>query len=257
MTARHRTVVWVLRIGLVALIVGAWIWGNSAHVSRLLLPDFTTTFRTFGTLVIGPSFWEALGRTLYEMVVSFVIAAVLGTLVGFWAARSDLRAKVIEPIAVWGYMAPLFLFYPLFILWFNVGPESKIALAAASSFFPIVYGSLRAFRSVDEVYLKVARAYGASARQTDWQIKLRASLPMLASGYRIGAAYTITTVLAAEVLASTGGLGYLLAKTSQGFDTSMAFALTIAIVLVVAGLQFLLNRLFSGGKGAQRTVTTT
>jgi ABC-type nitrate/sulfonate/bicarbonate transport system permease component len=243
---RHRILVWGLRIALIAVLLGLWLYGNGpGHVSTLLLPIFSGVVTTLGQLVIVPTFWSAVAETLFEMAIAFVIAAVVGTLLGFWAARGPLRAKTIEPLAVWGYMAPLFLFYPLFLLWFGVDAPSKISLAAVSSVFPIIYGSIRAFRSVDEIYLRVGRAYGATNRQIDWLIKLRASLPVLASAFRIGAAYSITTVLAAEVLSSLNGLGYLLAQAAQSFNASEAFALVFAIVVIVALLQMLLNRVFS------------
>jgi len=243
---RRTILVWALRVAALVVIVGLWLYGNGpGHVSSLLLPSLGNVLVFFGQLVVSPAFWSAAWTTLYSMAISFVVAAVVGTLIGFWAARGPLRAKVIEPLAVWGYMAPLFLFYPLFLLWFGVGVESKITLAALSTVFPIIYGSLRAFRSVDPVYLRVARAYGASPRQTDWMIKLRATLPLLGSAFRIGAAYSITTVLAGEVLSSTGGLGYILAKASQLFNAAGAFAILIAIVLFVAVLQLGLNRLFT------------
>jgi len=244
-TRGYVALVWGLRVAALALLIGAWLFANGpGKVSTLLLPPLGKVLELFGQLVISGEFWGNLWITLYSMLIAFVSAAVVGTLVGFWAARGQLRARTIEPLAVWGYMAPLFLFYPLFLLWFGAGPESKITLAAVSTVFPIVYGSIRAFRSVDPIYLRVASAYGASRRQTDWLIKLRASLPMLASAFRVGAAYSITTVLAAEVLSSTGGLGYILAKASQLFNVSQAFAILIGIVLFVAVLQLALNRLF-------------
>ncbi len=249
-TTGYRIFVWGLRVAALAIIVGLWLFGNGpGHVSPLLLPLFTKVWATFGHMVVTGSFWMNLWTTLYSILVSFVIAAIIGTIVGFWAARRPLRARVVEPIALWGYMAPLVLFYPLFILWFGVGPQSRITLAAISSVFPIIYGSIRAFRSVDDIYLRLGAAYGASQRQIDWLIKLRASMPVLSSGFRVGAAYSVTTVLASEVLASTSGLGNILASASQLFNGAQAYAILIGILIFVALLQLGLNRLFATRHG--------
>jgi len=246
----YRIVVWAIRLFLLAVILGLWLFGNGpGGVSQLLLPQFPKVWANFGGFVVSGPFWMNLWTTLYAILISFAIAAVVGTLLGFWAARRPLRARVVEPIALWGYMAPLVLFYPLFILWFGVGPQSRIALAAISSVFPIIYGSIRAFRSVDDIYLRLGSAYGASQRQIDWMIKLRASLPVLSSGFRVGAAYSVTTVIASEILASTNGLGNILASASQLFNGAQAYAILIAILIFVALLQLGLNRLFAARHG--------
>ncbi len=245
-TPGYRALVWGLRVAALAIIIGLWLFGNGpGHVSVLLLPDFGKVWVNFGMLFVTPLFWSNLWVTLYSFLISFGISAVLGTLLGFWAARRPLRARVVEPVAVWGYMAPLVLFYPLFVLWLGVSPQSRILLATIASIFPIVYGSIRAFRSVDDIYLRLGAAYGASQRQIDWLIKLRASLPVLSSGYRVGAAYSVTGILATEILASTNGLGNMLSTASQLFNGAQSYALLIAIVCFVALMQLGLNRLFA------------
>lgn len=249
---RQRVIVWALRVGAVVAIIGLWLYSNGpGDVSPLLLPKLESVLEQFIELVTGGNFWLAVGWTLSEILAAFAISVIVGTLIGFWAARSDLRSKVIEPIAIWGYMAPLILFYPLFILWLDIGPASKVAFAVTATVFPVAYGALRAFRSVDEMYVRLGRAYGASAHQLDWLLKMRATLPMLASTFRIGAAYCTVTVIVTEMLASTGGLGYELAVSSQTFAVAKAFALILAIMLVVGLFQWFLDRVFSSARSAQ------
>lgn len=249
---RHRVVVWSLRLGAMLLLLGLWLYSNGAGgVSSLLLPRLSAVIENLFELAVSARFWGAVGRTFTEIVTAFVISVTIGTLIGFWAARTDLRAKVVEPVAIWGYMAPLILFYPLFILWLGVGPESKVAFAVTATVFPVAYGALRAFRSVDEMYMRVGRAYGASAHQIDWLLKMRATLPMLASSFRIGAAYCTVTVIVTEMLASNGGLGYELAAASQTFAVAKSFALIIAIMTVVGLFQLGLDKVFSSARTAQ------
>jgi NitT/TauT family transport system permease protein len=121
--------------------------------------------------------------------------------------------------------------------------SSKIAYAASSAFFPIAFNCLRAFRGVDPKYVAVGRAYGASPRQMDWQIKFRASVPMAAAGLRIGCALTMVTVLVAEMLSATNGLGYLLKFYSQSFNTARSYAIILVILLVVGAFHFLISKL--------------
>jgi NitT/TauT family transport system permease protein len=249
---RHKLIVWSLRAGAAAFLVGLWLYSNRpGGISKLLLPKLGDVLVLFGETLVTSEFWQTVGLTVTEILVAFLIAAVLGPLVGFWAARGDLRTKVVEPIMIWGYMAPLILFYPLFTLWLDIGPASKIAFAAVATVFPVTYGAIRAFRSVNEVYVRAARAFGASDHQIDWQIKLRSTLPMLASSFRIGAAYSVVTVILTEMLASKGGLGYELANASDTFAVAESFALIISIMMVVSVLQIGLDKLFSSGRAPQ------
>lgn len=249
MTSRT-LLIWALRLGALAVLVGVWMYANGpGGVSPLLLPELGVVLEQFVELLTTETLRGALLVTLAEIAGALLIAITAGTSLGFWAARKPLRARVVEPVVAWGYLAPLVLFYPIFILWFGIGPSSKVGYAAVSAFFPIAYNSLRAFQSVDERYLTVARAFGASRLQTDWLMKLPAALPMVMSGVRLGAATSMITVILAEMLASERGLGYLLAKSSQTFAVARAFAVILFVLIMVGILQLAINKAFTAGQG--------
>lgn len=239
----HRVVVWALRTLTVLAIVGAWLYANRpGGVPRFLLPSLPGVIGEFFTLLRSRLLWDDVVRTLTEVLIAGGIAISAGLLFGFAMARTALRAAVVEPLLAWGYMAPLILFYPVFILWFGVGIWSKVAYAALSAFFPIAFNALRAFRSIDPRFLRVGRAFGASSGQIDRMIKFRAALPVVAAGIRIGTAATLITVIVAEQLASTKGLGHLVAESSQTFAIQLSFAAILVVLVLVALLQALVNR---------------
>ena len=235
--------VWGLRLAAIGAIVGVWAYlVGPGGVSPLLLPRIDLTAERFVALVQDPALWADAGYTLVEILASFVIAVVSGLAVGFFCSRTPLRARVAEPVLAWGYMAPLVLFYTLFILWFGVDMWSKIAYGSLSAFFPIAFNSLRGFRAVEQRYLRVARAFGASPGQIDRQVKMQAALPMVMSGIRIGAALNIITVILAEMLASQRGLGYRLAQAGHTLQVPDVFALIGIVLVIVAVLQILIQR---------------
>lgn len=244
MRPRHRLlVVWLLRALLVAVIVGAWAYSTGpGGVSPLLLPRIDLVVDRLGFFVGDGTLWSDLLLTILEIVLAFAIAAVCGVLLGFWGSRTPLRAAVIEPLIAWGYMAPLVLFYPLFITWFDIGMLSKVMYGAVSAFFPIAFNALRGFRAVDPRYTRVARAFGASQGQTDRIVKTQAALPMVMSGVRVGAALSIITVILAEMLASSRGLGYELAQTSQTLQVPDVFALILILLVFVALMQLAIQK---------------
>ena len=209
----------------------------------VILPRVQDVLNEFVHFIGASEVYQALGVTMVEILISLVIAAVVGIGLAFWAARTDLRAKVVEPLLVWGYLVPHILFYPIIILLFGVDVPSKVAYAASSAVFPIGFNCLRAFRGVDPKFISVGRAYGASPRQMDRQIKLPASVPLAAAGLRIGAALTMVTVISAEMISSTNGLGYLLKFYSQSFNTEKAYAIILMIILVVGIFQLAIGKL--------------
>ena len=240
---RRVAIIWSLRAALVAIIVGAWAYATGpGGVSPLLLPKLDLVVDRLGTLLQDSKLWSDLMLTVAEILAAFILSTVGGVLVGFLGSRTQLRAAVIEPLIAWGYMAPLVLFYPLFILWFDIGSSSKIAYGALSGFFPIAFNSLRGFRAVDPRFMRVARAFGASPGQTDRLVKTQAALPMVMSGIRVGAALNIITVILAEMLASSRGLGYELARASQTLQTPDVFALILILLVFVAFMQILIQR---------------
>lgn len=238
-----RARIWALRGLLVAVILGGWLYAaGPGGVSPVLLPRLGLVWTELRALLADPTLWSDVGFTLFEIALAFVLSVLAGFLVGFASSRTPLRAKVVEPLLAWGYMAPLVLFYPLFILWFGVDGWSKILYGAASGFFPVAFNSLRGFRAVDQRYLRAARAFGASSAQIDRQVKVPAALPMVMAGIRIGAALNIITVILAEMLAAQRGLGYRLAAASQTLQMPRAFALIIMLLGIVALLQLVIQR---------------
>jgi ABC-type nitrate/sulfonate/bicarbonate transport system permease component len=240
----HRLRVLGLRGAVVALLVLAWLYAHgTGEVSPLVLPGMGDVASEFLELLTSATVYQAAAVTMLEILVTIVIAGLLGFGIGFWGARSDRRARVLEPLLVWAYLVPMVLFYPLFVLWFGIDIESKIAFAAVASFPPIAFNCLRGFRRVEERYVNVGRAFGASPGQLDRTIKLRAGLPMAAAGLKIGAALAMVTVIVAEMLASSQGLGYLISASSASFLTARTYATIIVVLLIVSIFQFAVRSL--------------
>jgi ABC-type nitrate/sulfonate/bicarbonate transport system permease component len=255
---RHQLLVRGLQLGVLAAGIVLWIWARRpGGVSPIILPKIDEVWHELTLMVRSSEFYDALRVTLIEVGISLFVAATIAFLIAFWAARSDLRTRVVEPLLVWGYLVPHVLFYPVIILWMGIGMSSKIAYAVSAAVFPIAFNCLRAFRSVDPSLVQLGQAYGASPRQIDWQIKFRASVPLAAAGLRIGAALTMVTVIVAEMLTSSNGLGYLLKFYSQSFNQAKSYAVIVIILVVAGSLHLLFNRLLPSGAADRSQRSTT
>ena len=243
-SAGRRLQVWGLRLLLVAILVGLWLAANRpGGISPLILPKLDKVARSFWELVTTPATWQQAGITVFEMIAAFAIAAVVGLTVGFVLSRHRISARASEPLFAWGYLFPFVLLYPLFLLWVGVGIQSKIAYAAAGAFFPIAYNTLRGLRSVDERYLKVGKAFGASALQMDVDVKLGAARPMILSGLRIGSSIVTISVVLAELLGSNAGLGHEIEQASSRFQIADSYGVVVLLIIIAAVLQAGLERL--------------
>lgn len=232
----HRSRVNLVRLASLLALVGAWLYGlGPGEVSPLVLPEMQAVWSEFISLIFSAETYRHIRVTFFEVFVAILISGTTGLLVGFWAARSALRSQVIEPLLAWAYLAPSILFYPLILLWFGFGVSSKIAYAVGNAFFVVAYNCLRGFARVDEAYVRVGQAFGASKFQLDWGIKFRAALPLAAAGMKLGAALVMISVIVTEMLASTAGLGHLISRYATSFFTARTYA-TILLVLVMVGL---------------------
>jgi NitT/TauT family transport system permease protein len=239
---RSLAVTWLLRLLLLAVLVGAWLWCNRSGVSELVLPKLGDVLSDLGDTLTVSLTWSSVLLTMIEFLVATALAVLCGFVIGFIGSRTSLRSEVVEPLLSWGYMAPLELLFPIFTLWFGVGVWSKIFFGALAATFPIAINTLRGFGSVKASYINVGRAYGASNGQAEWLIKMPAAAPMILAGIRIGAALSMISVILGEMLSSQRGLGYELAKASQTFEPAHADALIIVLLAMVVVVHPIIQR---------------
>lgn len=242
---KHRTwQVWLLRALAVAALLGVWWYATGpGGTSRLILPPLAEVITSLGEQIRSGALYRSALFTLGEIVSAFFLAATTGVIAGLLCARGELRARVWEPLLIWGYLAPSVLFFPLFILWFGAAAPSKILFGAASAFFPIAYNTLRGLRTIDPTYRKLGEAFNASHLQMDLIIKLPAAFPLIAVGLRIGAATALITVVLGEMLAATQGIAYELARTSQMYDSARTYALIVVLLGLVVTMQMIVRAL--------------
>ncbi|MBI4321100.1 MAG: ABC transporter permease [Chloroflexi bacterium] len=227
---------------LVALIALWEIPARLGLVHALLLTPFSATVETLARVLGsgGPigNFYPHLLTTLFEIVGAYAIAVCLGLVVG--AALGSIRSAgdVFEPLILGFYSVPTVIFYPIVFLTLGLGPSSKIVYGAILGFFPILTSALAGIRQVDRSLITTAYAFGASPRQIAFKVVLPASAPVILSGLRLGLNLTLIGVFAGELIASAGGLGYLIVWAGSTLRIDVLFALVLlTLVLAVGGNQ--------------------
>jgi ABC-type nitrate/sulfonate/bicarbonate transport system permease component len=186
--------------------------------------------------------------TLTELAIAFSISVSGGIAHGYLISRSSFRIRVFDPLLSAIYSVPLILFLPLYVLWFGLGPASKIALGATISFFPIVLSTVAGFGRVEPMMVTAARAMGASDLQLFRFVLLPAAFPVIIAGARLGFTVALLSIIGSETLASLAGLGHKIVELSEGMEMPRMFAYIAFVVVIAAILNITVSRLEAWGR---------
>jgi ABC-type nitrate/sulfonate/bicarbonate transport system permease component len=233
---------------LIVLIVLWYLATTRWRVSPLLLPNPVLVWDNFWDILTTGEFIGDLRVTLTELVFAFAIAAISGVIVGYLISRSQYRIRVFEPLFAGIYSVPIILFLPLYILFFGLGPASKIALGATISFFPIALNTVAGFGYVDKVFVVAARSMGASDYQLFRYVLLPAALPIMLTGTRMGFTVALLAIIGSETIASLAGLGHRIVHLAESMEMPRMFAYIAFVVAIAAILNALVSALEARGR---------
>ena len=236
---RDRLLIRSIQLGLFASVFAAWYFATQSGVRILLLPPPELVWREMQVLWTSGRLWSAAVVTLNEIWQAYSIAVIAGIAIGFLVSRSRALVRIFEPVLTGMFAVPLTLFFPLFVVFFGIGPESKVAYAATQCFFPIALNTIAGFANVDELYLRASRAMGASSLAQFRYIYLPAALPVTVTGLRIGFFICIAAVLGAETLAALNGIGKSIALAAELMETARLYAWIAYVVTVSVTLNLL------------------
>jgi ABC-type nitrate/sulfonate/bicarbonate transport system permease component len=237
---RNRIASRAVQLGFVAAVIALWYLGTAYWgINKILLPNPVNVWAELKDVLASGEYWPDLRVTLTELAIAFTISCVSGVTLGYFISRSSTLVRVFEPLLAGIYSVPIILFLPLYVLFFGLGPASKIALGTTISFFPIVLNTIAGFRTVDTIFITAARSMGASDLQMFRHVLLPAALPVMLTGLRIGFTIALLSILGSETIASLAGLGHKIVYLAEAMETSrmfayIAFAVAIAAVLNTA-----------------------
>jgi NitT/TauT family transport system permease protein len=174
--------------------------------------------------------------TLLEATAGFLLGALPAVALPFALRRLPILTAILDPFMMGGYGAPKLALAPLFILWFGIGIESKIALVAITVFFIVYFSAQAGVRALSARLVQMAQVMGANERDVARHIILPGAVPYIFTGFRIAMPYSIGGAVIAELISANRGLGYLIQLGAMNFDTTAVFvALTATICIVFLG----------------------
>jgi ABC-type nitrate/sulfonate/bicarbonate transport system permease component len=143
---------------------------------------------------------------------------------------------------------PIILFLPLFVLFFGLGPASKIALGATIAFFPVVINTIAGFAHVEPLFMTVARSMGASDYNLFRHVLLPGALPVVLTGLRMGFTTALFAIIGSETLAALSGLGHRIVQLAESMEMARMFAYIVFVIAIAALLNAIVSAVEARGR---------
>jgi len=233
---RRRNLLAVCSIG--GLIVLWWLVTALGVMDKVLLPPPGEVVTAFGRALADGSLARHVGISLLRVLEGFLLALGLAVPIGVLMGSSQAARALVEPVIELLRPIPPIAVIPLAILWFGIDELSKVFIIAYGAFFPILLNTVAGFGEVDRTHVRAAQTLGASRLEIFRDVVLRSAFPFVVVGARLGMGMAFIVLVAAELIASSAGLGYLINDGRYNFRTDQIF-LGMACIGV---LGFLLNK---------------
>jgi NitT/TauT family transport system permease protein len=242
-----------LRVAIVATVLIVWeLVAASGWLYRDVVPSLHAIALALFKLLMNPEFYWHLGVTLGEVGAGLLIGGVLGLIVGIVLGVNKLLSQAYESLLYYLGPTPKIIFFPIMIMWFGVGPGSKVAMGAVSCFFPVALSAASAMRQIDKVLIRVGQSFRANTWQMATKIYLPAMRLPIVNGVRLGLGVAIIGTLLAETKLSNRGVGFLIIQAYSLFDMPRMYAMLIVLFVFAIGANALVGLAGRHGSIRQR-----
>jgi ABC-type nitrate/sulfonate/bicarbonate transport system permease component len=228
-------------LGLVIPITLLVVWEVAGYYGQLprYLVRPSTIAATGWQLAASGELWIHVGSSLFRQSLGFAIGASCGVLVGLLAGVLKPVERFYDPLISLIYPVPKVAILPLIFAWFGLGSLSKIVVMTISIFFPTYIAAFYGAKSVNRVHLWSARNAGADRLQLFFRIIVPSALPDIFNGLRIGLALSFVLMVTTELVVSSSGLGYMIARAEE----TLRFDRMYVAIVIIGAIGFCADRL--------------
>ena len=227
----------ILKSGVITwvLLLAIWAFGATFYTDDFL-PGPLVTLKGAAKLIadgtLGKDIIVSLGRVMKGWLLGIAFAVPAGLIIG----NFKVAKYIFEPFVNFFRFIPAIGFITLFLLWFGVGEESKVALIFYAVIFPVMINTIAGVRSVDPALIEAAESMGAGTARKFFTVILPSAVPNMFTGIRLGLSGAIICIVAAEMLASSEGVGYLIYTSRMYYQTDWIFTgiFTLGVIGLIA-----------------------
>lgn len=199
-----------------------------------VFPSPISVIETFVRLLSDNTLTVAMIATVRRMLIGYLIAAILGVVVGLAIVKSEFLDKNLRPLILGFQTLPSVCWLPFAILWYGLSEKAIIFVTAIGSIFSITLAVESGIKNVNPLYIKAAKTMGAIGLRLYLNVIFPASLPFVISGMKQGWSFAFRALMAGEMLFATKGLGQVLMVGRDLADMSQV--ISVMIVTIVFGL---------------------
>ena len=231
-------------IALPVIIVIFWISATKNELfSPVILPSIAMVFTSLISQISSGQIFQdvliSLSRVMQGYGIGLILGVFMGTLMGISGSTNKFFSGTFDAIR----QIPPLAWIHLVILWFGIGETSKVILIAKASFFPILLNTISGIKSTPKAYIEVAKLYNKNSWKIFRQIYLPYALPNIFVGLRLGLSSAWMTVIAAELIASTSGIGYRINDARNLLQSDVVITGIIVVGLLGVIMDRILDRI--------------
>jgi NitT/TauT family transport system permease protein len=233
---RNRLRVPLLQLALLLVLAVTWeILGRTGTIPDLYVSRPSEILPAlYRGLVSGTDLRSALGVTLYETILGFLIASVAGFGIGVLFYQVPLLERIWRPFIAAANNMPRLALTPLFVLWLGVGKAAHVVLVITMVFFVVLLNTLAGFSTASRDHLILARVLGASRMKLYSRFLLPSAVPSIFVGLQLGLTYSFMGAVIGEMITGGQGLGAQIAIFSATYSSDKVFADLLLMAIVAA-----------------------
>jgi len=224
-------------VRIVSLVVVLFIWEQyGKSVNPVLFTYPTAILAALIELTASGELWFFLQQSLTVLAIGLPIATVVGVALGVLMARYRLFEHATDMYVSALYATPMVALVPLLILWYGIDVKAKVIVVFLFAVFPIIINTYQGVKSVDPRLLEVARSFCSKEHELWLDVVLPSSVPFIMAGLRLAVGRALIGVVVADFLTSISGLGYMIVKYQNSFQTNKLFVPVIVLMLLGVAL---------------------
>lgn len=237
---RKKIVILSFQIGILATFLLLWeVLAKFKIIDSFLMSMPSNILCTIKDLFLSGDLFTHIFTTLYETLLGFMIATILGSIIAIFLWCSEYLRKILEPYIVVLNSLPKIALGPIIIVWFGAGTKSIVFMAIIITIIVTIITMENGFLSVDKNKIKLLKTFGANKTQILFKLILPASTKTFVSCLKINVGMSWIGSIMGEYLVSKQGIGYLIVYGGQVFKLDLVMASTV-ILCLLAGLMYLL-----------------
>ena len=238
---------WISTLTLLGVLLLWWSVTASELIEPLFLPSPAAVLQKGWLLAtqgyMDATLWQHLAASLSRIGLALLFAVLFAIPVGVAIGHNRIAQGILDPLIEFYRPIPPLAYLPLIVIWCGIGETSKVLLIYLAIFAPIAIATATGVRTVDPAKLRAAQSLGATRWQLIRHVILPSALPEILTGIRIGLGVGWSTLVAAELIAATSGLGFMVQSAAQFLVTDVVVLGILVIALIAFALEMGLRAL--------------